>query len=487
MILQPKNFAKFSLILSMVWILFFFIFSKHYIEPTGVVEAWFSIKGLVYYKDFVTYHFPLGRWILIPFLEFFNLDFRPLPFLALFIAYSNLWLVYLFCKRYLSPSAAMISLFFFASFYWFFATQVLYYHDLAIGLFTTLVLLSTFYILEKKFLSFNKIFLFGTLCSTAELFGQIGSLTIILALIVIAWRITKGHLNSTYKFQSLLHLGLGFAFPILILSFYFATKNALSDFLFWNFLYYFEYAGNNKTHLLELPWFYILAFYTPMISLGCGMLFSKQKNNIPFFGFLFSLVTIPFTIFSIFHPHHFNYALPTLAIAAGISYDYLKSSNKHLFNLSILYVVSIMFLIIFPWYLQHLNYKVNYKIENDVGENPNDPMYQAVEWIKNNTPKSSKIQVTSDPLFFLRSDRLPANKYAKGIPTYFWKPFDKVKPQILSSLPDYWIIEKGFMRRLFLPSELDSPEMGDFINTELNACFVLKQEFDTWQIWQKKC
>lgn len=481
------------LFVCLTFLIVLFFFNRHFIEPTGIVEAWFTTKGLVFYRDFVTYHFPLGRWILIPVLLLSDWDLRPIPFLALGIGITNILLIYSFGKKYLTQLGLTVSLLFFSIFYWFFATQIIFFHDLITGILITWIILLIFPLIEKRKFSTHKLFLVGFLISTTELFGQLASITLFVILLFIILRLTSKGVNQKHFATPIYYLSLGLFFPFIFITFYFTFNHALQDFFYWNVTYYLEYANNNKNSLFALPFKELLGFYSPLIVLiylSLINLLKKKTDTTVLFILALSLSTLPFVIFGIYHPHHLSYALPIMALTSGFVFNLKRDyggKNKIIFYAGFLYLSFVVATTILPWYKTRLIFPPSLTITNDVIGNRDDPMYDSVEWVKKNTSPDTRIQVTADPLFFLRSERLPANKYAKGIPAYFWKPFDKAKATILNSLPDYWIIETGFMKRLRATSGWDSPEMADFIHNKLEECYEQRANFSGWQIWQLTC
>ncbi len=125
---QNKAWDKIFLYLTSSWLLLLFLLMPHYIEITGVLETWFPYKGLIPYKEFAAYHFPLGRWILLPLHLVSNWNLELDPFVGLAFGIGTLILIYKFGRRSLSPLGTSISLLFFSLFFWFAATGILFFH-----------------------------------------------------------------------------------------------------------------------------------------------------------------------------------------------------------------------------------------------------------------------------------------------------------------------------------------------------------------------
>ncbi|MDO8503216.1 MAG: hypothetical protein Q7S60_00850 [bacterium] len=478
-----KRLDKVFLYLSSLFLVLFFAFSPHYVELTGVLETWFPYKGLIPYKEFAAYHFPLGRWILLPLHLASNWNLELDPFVALVFGLGTLVLIYKFGKRFLSPVGTSISLFFFAAFFWFAATGILFYHEMLIGFLLALIL----YILliKEKNLTSGRLFVLGLLISLAELSGQIATITLAIIFLYIVVPLYKKRGGIAAFLGQLGYFMLGLLVPLVIISLYFIKNNAFGEFFYYNIVYYVQYSGY-KRNLLSLPFQSLAAFYLPLILL-LTFRFPKlvrNRKNFPLYIFflLLSLSTIPFIIFSVYHPHHLSYALPILAISAGLSYDTMRYSGvgKSILTIALMVFLSLFFTNILPWHTLRMALPITLKIANDTY--PGDEMYPVVNWIKENTPEDAKILVLADGLLYFRSNRLPSARPSKGIP-YSWEPFDKVKIELQTRPPSYWIIGKTFTSRLI--KDFNKGYMIDFVNRELNTCYKLKFEYEVWQIWEK--
>lgn len=113
-------------------------------------------------------------------------------------------------------------------------------------------------------------------------------------------------------------------------------------------------------------------------------------------------------------------------------------------------------------------------------------MENAINWIKLNTKESDRILVAGDNLFYVKADRLPSASRQLLTPWHY-KPIEKTIPIIINNRPDYWIIETDYMKRLKSPQEWNSPEITDFLDSELASCYHKLATFSTWQIWKKTC
>lgn len=465
--------AKLFLFLSIMSLILLFLFMPHTIELTGTLETWFPYKGLTLYKDISMFHFPLGRFILFPLHLWSNWNLELDPFLGLFIGITNLVLIYYFTRKYHSYKAACIALVFFGLFYYFFATAILYYHELLVGLLLTIALILFFYILDKSS-KFGYFFLGFTL-SLAEFSGQLATITVS-TFIILTFYVT---IKKARSLNTLVLFGIGLVIPFFILALYFYSKGAFYHFIYWNTIYYSTYSSF-RSQLIDLSWKEIFLFYSPILVSVLLLLNIKKRLDFQFLVYnLLALSTIPANIFGIFHFHHFSYSLPILAIFMGYIFDQLKKIHPKLEFFLLFSFIIASFLLILPWYTSRLQKNISFKITNDIYKE--DPMYDAVIWVRKNTKSNDRLMVIGDPLFYMRADRLPSARPAKSIP-YSWEPLDQISAEIRATPADYWIVDTNSIKRLIEVNK--KQKMADFILEELNSKYSRKAIFDNWEIWK---
>ena len=453
--LIKNNTPEISFILGTFILVIIFLFNPHYIEQTATLETWFPYQGLVPYKDFVMFHFPLGRALIYPLhlITDWNLRFDPL--LALTIGILNLLAIYFIGKKNFQPLSLFFSCLFFSLCFWYFATGILYFHEMLIGLLTTIFI----YLLLSKPKNF---FLLGIVLSLTELSGQVASVIVISGGLITTYFIfqTKQKTTGFLKFL------LGSLLPLFFVSLYFYKHSALYDFYYWNIPYYLTYSKQTSS-LASLPFKPIILFYLPL-------LFSLTNfSYLPIL--ILAIATIPSNLFSIFHFHHFNASLGILALLFGFL---LNSHPKPITKIIIIATfLSGSFLIIIPSYFDKLTFPPqSFTILNDT--QPGNSTDTVARWFQSNTPPNTKILVIGDSMLYFRANRLPSTRPSKSIPSS-WEPFNLIKPEIISSLGDFWAIDQSFTLRL--DKDYHRTNMLNFINETLNNCF---QEVFTYHEWQ---
>src|SRR3989338_5012953 len=463
-----------SLIFSGIWLVLLYFRLPHLIWHSGVLMAWFTDKGLVMYKDFLNFYLPLSTYFVLPFFKVTNWNLETEPILSLAIALLTLILIFKTATRFLSPLGTSLSLFFFAVLFYYFTTAIQYSGESITGFFLILTVNRVFSFLGSKndsthdltvgvsscsrFASptssepttstclrrvvlrrYNKnrdIFIIGILISSTVLFNQISALALFVITIFTLLNIRKG-LNQQFL-KSLLFLSFAIILPMLLVSLYFVKQNALPDLIYNNVFYYINYIklARGSGNLLNLPWNEIFLFYIPAIigiySISTLKVISPTLRTALFLLLSVSIITIPSIIFSVFHRHHFLYALPIISLLFGIVFDIVMRS-KGLFGkvavlLAGIFIVYQVFSTVFPWYSHRILAGRNNYIANDIL--PGDSMNDAVIWIEEHTKTEDKLLVAGDGFFYFKAGRLPASKFFTVLPWHY-KPIGQVAPVIL--------------------------------------------------------
>lgn len=448
--------------------------------------AWFADQGLVMYKDFLNFYFPLSTYFILPFLKATNWSLETGPALSLVIALITLIILFKTAKQFLSPLGTSISLFFFAALFYYFTTAIQYSGEAITGLFLILTMNRTLFFLTSKNQS-RDIFIIGILISLTLLFNQISALALFVVTIFTLLSIRK-------SIKGLLILSTALTLPIFLVSFFFFRQGAFFDLINNNLFYYINYIrlARGSGNLLSLPWNEILIFYIPAI---VGIYLVTALKLIPtalrpllLLLLSISIATIPSIIFSVFHRHHFLYALPVLALLFGLVFELgiksTRSLGKAVVLLASIFVMYQSLSTFFPWYLTRVTSGRNNYIANDIL--PGDSMHETVTWIKENTQTKDKLLVAGDGLFYFKAERLPSTKFFTVLPWHY-KPVNQTAPLIEKSMPDYWVVSHSYLKRISSPEGWNSPDIAEFIRGQLENCYKKKATFPDWEIWQKNC
>lgn len=473
------------IIIPIFWLIFWFIFSKHFVEVGTFMGSWFAFKGLVFYKDFPSFHFPLGRVPLIIADYFSNASLGSGSYLALFFGLLTLYPLYLIGRKFLSKTANFITLSFFALFYWIAQSAISYTYETVITFFLSITLLLFFNLNDDFSLNPKRWLIFGLAAGLLELSGQLVTITLA-TIIVLQISRFKGRYNIKKLLKPIGFFLLGAIIPFVTVTSYFIFKNAFWDFITSNSLPYLSYKDSSQIDFWALPFNELLAFYTPLLALiliqSLGT--SKFKKLPPFSLSLIGLSTIPFIFFGIYHPHHLLFALPVMSAAAGLAWDLAKSAKNGLLIISFaILIFSLIYLKdLLPRLKRNLTFPPNFSITNDT--KPGDGMYEAIEWIKEDSSPSDKIMVVGDPLFYVHSGLLPASRPSEGIP-HNWEPFEKTKKEIEATPAKYWIVDDSLINRMV--KDFKKGFMVDYVYETLNKCYKSQGKFGGTEVWLRVC
>lgn len=480
--LTRVDFVTKIFFLCVVFVGLIFIFSPHYISSGLVLEAWAIDQNITLYKEIASFHLPLGRFVLLFLNTLTNWNLSLTPFLGLFTAIINLYLIQDFSKKYLSKISSVIALLFFTAFYWYVGTGVMFYHEQLIGLFLTISIITVYKDYYTKRFTLKSAFIVGLFLSLAGLAGQVSGITVATIFLIYLLLLMFHKLKISF----FIYYFLGVSIPIAIVSLYFISRHAFFDLIYWNFLYYSDYAKMTGS-ILGIPRLDLLVFFSPFLVITFGIfLASKEhrKRGLLVTYLILVLSTIPFIVFSVFHPHHYSYALPIMAIVLGLSLTSIEKSNEGR-KLPKLFLLAFGFYFIFQimnWHITHYSLTLDFRIRNDFQKNSSD--IEVVNWLIANSDNNTKIFVIGNPLVYVKTNLPPSSRPAHSMP-FSWVPFDEIKKEVLISLPKYLITDTNFVVRF--ARDYNQKEMSDFINDLITKCFKKVYEVDTWQVYEKNC
>lgn len=483
--MKEKSIRLTVLLIAILWQLLVFIKLPHLTWIPGFLNTWLYQQGLIPYKDFVDPHFPLSYLMMYPWLLLTNWHWETDPILALVIAILTLITIYYFGQRMLKTSGLIVALIFFSIYYWYFSTWVQISQEAIQGL---MILPLLFFLLRSasRLISLKAAFFFGVGVAVLELTGQIVTPTAAIMLIILVALVVKQVGRSKKLTKYLLSLAAGLLLPVTVVSSYFAFRGALGDFFFWNISYYLTYAKLSQVNPGIPPWSDILIFSSSLVVLALALI-SKQlpqsRRSSIWIVFLLGLVSLPAITLAIFHPHHFLFALPIMALAVGLATQIAWEIPK-------LKLIGLLMLGLILWQagsivLPNLTSRFITGWQPRVltaGQDLNQQ--QAIDWLVTHPSKHSRILVVGDPLFYFRSNRLPANSRFTVLPWHYL-PLGESKKVIDQQPPTFWVIDKNYLQRLV--TGWKTPQIAEFIEDELSRCY--QQVFSNleWLVWERRC
>ncbi len=425
-------------LLAVAWEVFIFVRLPKQAFMQGLLESWLVSKGLIFYKDFFGAYLPFLRLSMIPLHAVFGYTQYTTIALAPITSVVVLYILFLASRKWLNGWFSLIPIIFFSVWHTFLSNN----HFLATSFLGLTVLVSMVCWLswwDKP--TRTKSFFIGLFTAFS-----IYTLQIVLPFYAI--------LNLSMVFKSKRHViisFIGFIIPTLIIIVWFLSKGALDDLYIWTIKYHFtNYPFANLGREIENVLIY-LSIHLPIFLL----LFTGFKNSKKLL-LLFSLICLPLAFwFAIFHPVRFEISLPALALIFGIAaQSILENRSKKLRKWGIRFLFLILlinFYTISKYKLESYRVKLfetKYKYEILSEVYPDDPMHPAIEWMKTNSGPKDKVFALADALFYVETDRLPANRRAVASEPFVYVPFEDFKKEIETSWPDFWAIDERQWKRM---------------------------------------
>lgn len=434
-------------------LLFFNYFIKSaWVE--GLVLAWFMSQGLVIYKDFLTHYFPLFYIAQVPFHQLFGFSQTPTILMAPITSIFLLLLTSFFSWKYLKKWFRIIPLLYLII--WIpildenqFATNS--YQDVTNGI--AFILWWLWYCKPSP----KKAFFIGLFLGLSLMSSQIVIFFVFIIFISILYRTLK----ETQYLSSLFFAILGFLIPVSIVIIYLLKNDAFWIFINWSISYFFATQGypfaiGGKTFK---DVFIFLAVFSPVILVTylfvqLIQIKKKLRNKIALlelsktFFWMLILISFPFPFwFALFHPSRFVLAILVFAISLGLAMEKAFQNKKNITYIIVsimILVVSLYLFSIWVVFIPALKRGFSYPQQDKVLSRllPNDPMFHATKWVRENTPQNSRLFSTTDSIFYFESRRLLVNRYATSNLPFLYRPVDRFGRILQDNPPDYWIIDE---------------------------------------------
>lgn len=488
---------KLVVFLGIIWQLVLFIRLPISIWDPGITMAWFTSKGLAFYKDFAGGNYlPLPKLLLIPLTGMFGWDLSLTIYLGLFQALITLYVVYKISLKHISEKAAMVAVLYYSIWFGFVLRQNTYDSSLLIGL----LILLMFYVFEKWLSSNNRkhAVLLGFIASIAFFSQQMSIVPISAILIGMAIFYFKRQKNiSRVVYEVIAPFVAGFLPVGLGIIYYMVSKGSLYEFFDQTFLYYVQsrYAGSRSNSWIPRDAKILTFMSIPFVSL-LVLLIARFKKTISQLlkndreTWLLTVLTcvLLFTtasfFFAIIHPRRFLMLLPLMCYVAGLVFDRgskLKSIPKKILVLLLSLFVIYSTTAIFPWYFNSIKKGRKYDICNI--SQPGDYVNSAVKWVRENTPEDSRIHVLGPMILYYEAQRLPANNRTYSAQPQTYEPFEETKRLFLNQPADYWLVDERQFKRF---KEIDFEHQSIFIRQLLDEKYSIVFSEDWMSVYEYK-
>ncbi|MDO8658551.1 MAG: glycosyltransferase [Candidatus Levybacteria bacterium] len=421
-----------------IWVLFSYLkvfYGLFAVWESGITEAWYLKNGLVIYRDYIHHHTPLLRYILFLFFEI--IGYQPFTLQIFSFLISILLFIFVFITaRSVSKQISLItSIIFILLFFSFFTNFHL--EEGTSGLFILISVFLSFLFIDKKKLYL--LFLSGLFAGFAVMTKQtsVGIMFAVgLTLLFIKENNFKKNIFGIFIF------GLGSLFAILPILYYFYSKEALSDFFYYNVIFNLTiYREKTTAYALAEGVRVSLPLLFSLFPLSIFLYKKQLKNKILSSKILLLFLSIVF-LTPVLLPSFLGGRLLPLFPLAIISWGFIlnwilryKENKLRLLYIFILIVSSgFIFsevpyvknqIIAFPREFSQKTLLFDYT-ENDL---------KVAQWLRENTDKDQKIYNMGNSYINFLSQRLPQNRYVFMLP-WLVMPFDKSTKDIISNPPE---------------------------------------------------
>lgn len=471
-------------VLGMVWLLFVFVYFPKQAFVEGLLQAYYTQEGLVFYKDFINQYFPFLHFLLNAYHGSVGLSQES----SIVLAPLNTFILYLSISvvsfKALDGKYRVLPLLFFLI--W---DPILAENHFNPNPFQAtvnfLAFALWFYWFRKP--TAKKGFVIGILLSASFLTVHIVAFFVGIVFLSGLYLVKRNKKNL----NSFLGLCYGLAIPVVFTIVYFIHKDALHELYYRNIEYYFRdypFTGFGKGTeniviflaivspvilLLRTLWLYI-------VSKVHKKFFTGLNVNLPFLLFLILITaSLPLAIWlAIFHPIRFYLMMPIFAFVFGLGVYWNNVAGKAKDRVSLILVILIasLNLFVFAKYLVP-KYERNFRYPKDrlvlSRAYPHDPMYWTVQWVREYTEKDARLFVIDDPLYYLDTERLPSHARATHNEPYTYLPLDTLLDEIREKPPDYWVIDERLIVERF--PDFGYEYVGDFFESVYGCDEVVYQ------------
>lgn len=475
-------------LIGIAWLVFVFTEFPKQAWVEGLLESWYVSKGLVHYRDFTSRYFPVLYLLMVPFHRLFGFSQIPTIWLALINSFVIYLIIAILSWKWLRGWFRLLPLILFLL--W---NPVLAENHFLTPSFHALMNLIAF----ASWISWLKspkpwlALILGLSLGLAVMSMQLAipfAGSIVVSLLLSWWQSRKNRHEFQQRCLGLFLSLLTFFIPVIYVVGWFMQRNALYDFYYWTINYYFfgyPFASMGR----EVGNIYIfLAVFGSFIPMFLSMVLPKLERNM-FSSFnlsqrilvLLALFILPLTYwFTIFHYLRFQMGLSIYCLILGLSLQTLwlnRKIGKQWFSLFLSLTVLFNVLAFIKGALPRYKFSFLYPKQNNVLTEiyENDPVFNAIDWIVKNTPVDARLFVIADPVFYIKTDRLPAHSLGTMNQPFVYLPLEKFSITIQQKIPDYWVVDERLLNQRFL--EYGYQNVTDFFN-KLLACEPAEVKFE---------
>lgn len=433
-------------------------------------------KGLVWYRDIHDNKPPL-LYLLAALAENFSY-FRLILF---FWSFATIYLFFKLTKLiFKNKNAQILATFIFA------VLTSIHTFEGNVGNAENFMLLPTIagFYLYLKAKNYWHYFLTGILLSLATLFKVPAVFDFAALLFLLFFNLKPKPKKDSSLIPNHLSLLAGFLLPILFTLIYYASQNALNQYLTAAFFQNLPYLASWSPNKPKLGSFPIPLLIRGFLVFGVSILVFYLRKKLSLAAKLV-LIWFSFSLFAALlssrpYPHYLLQVMPSLALSFGLIF--LKNKER-VIPLLFIFIFSFSFLVFHFWHYPNISYYKNF-YQFALGQKNKESyfdyfgghvqaLYQAASFLKSHTSSEEKIFIWGNqPSIYALANRLPIGRYTVA---YHIIDFNGYEETIAS-------LEKNPPRYIIVCQEESRPFPNLFAFIQKN--YVLANQFGDFKIFR---
>lgn len=432
------------LVISCLWVTFNVYFLPFVIWTLGITRPWFIIKGLVPYRDFTWIRTPFDIYLLSFWYRLFGVRGESYQLFVYFLLIAITVSLFFILRSLFAKIYLFVFLFYnLFSFLLFINTQE---GEIVLALLNLLIFASILAFLKTH--AFKWAIIAGFIGGLIYITKQNSIIVALVSFFTLVLDVFSSKKSSRHLLSGITAFLLGTSIPIACFLLFFASKNALGDYLYYTIFFIFKvYVPSQSSVSFTFGDGFLIALGFLSLLVPFIVFWRKTKLKIQVV-FLISLSLLA-SLFSLL-PSLLSYrAFPAFGFATiVVGYDLLillegkRKSFLTAQKLLVIFSFVIFVIFVFGYIKDYVNFIQQNSVKNgqfitDFGGNEE----KIAQWVRFHTDKKDKIIDYGNEIIYYTSNRLPANKYMEPLPSVL-TPYDKSSNVFIKNPPKVVIYDE---------------------------------------------
>ncbi len=410
----------------------------------GITRPWFIISGLIPYRDFTWIRTPLDLYLLSFWYKVFGISSESYQLFVYFLLITITVSIFFILRALFAKIYLFVFLFYnLFAFLLFINTQE---GEIILALLNLLILASILAFLKTH--AFKWAIIAGFIGGLIYVTKQNSIIVPVVSFLTLGFDMFSSKKSSRHLLSGVTAFLLGTSIPIVCFLLFFASKNALEDYLYYTIFFIFKvYAPSQSSVSFTFGDGFLIAMGFSSLLAPFILFWRKTKLKIQVV-FLISLSLLASLVSLL--PSFLSYrAFPAFGfVTIIVGYDLLilleDKRKSFLTSQKLLVIFSFVIFVIFVFgYIKdYVNFIPQNSVKNgqfitDFGGNEK----KIAQWIRSHTNEKEKIINYGNEIIYYTSNRLPANKYMEPLPSVL-TPYDKSSNVFIKNPPKVVIYDE---------------------------------------------